>query len=109
MRIPNNFNLFTQTWSIRGAGPGELGEDLGQCRPDQLEIIISPHQTPESVVHTLVHELTHAVEQKLQLNLEERQVDLLALGLIDLFRSNPNLLSLFDRDIQGADDDTPTQ
>jgi hypothetical protein len=98
MRIPQKFRLFSQTWTIRTALPGELPEDLGQCRPDQLEIVINPNQVPESMTHTLVHELIHSIEQKQQLDMTERQVDLIAMGLIDLFRSNDLFHEVFTDD-----------
>lgn len=96
MQIPKKIKLFSQTWTIRGAIPGELPEDLGQCRPDQLEIVLNPNQVPESLMHTLAHEIIHAIELKQQLELTERQVDLIALGLIDLIRSNDKLMEIFD-------------
>ena len=95
--IPNEFKLFNQKWQIRTAIPGELQDDLGQCRPDQLEVVLNSNQTEESIRHTMLHELVHCIEQKLQLEMTERQVDLIALGLIDLFRSNPELLELFEQ------------
>ncbi|KON32722.1 MAG: hypothetical protein AC479_06835 [miscellaneous Crenarchaeota group-6 archaeon AD8-1] len=95
--IPNEFTLFNQKWSIRTAIPGEMTEDLGQCRPDQLEVVLNHNQSTESIRHTLLHELVHCIEQKLHLEMTERQVDLIALGLIDLFRSNPELLELFEQ------------
>lgn len=104
MRIPNKFKLFSQNWTIRGALPGEIGDDLGQCRPDQLEIVLNPNQCPDQLQHTLLHELTHAIEQKQQLELTERQTDLIALGIIDLFRSNPGFIDILgDNDDRGAD------
>lgn len=96
-QIPETFNLFSQQWQIRTAMPYELQEDLGQCRSDQFEILLSKDQSNESLIQTLLHELVHAIEMKLDLQLTERQVDLIALGLIDLFRSNPNMLSLLEK------------
>ena len=84
--LPFQFQLFNQTWHVRAARQHEI-TDLGLCNPDELEIIIN-NQNSESMTHTLTHEIVHAIEQKLQLELTERQVDLLALGLIDLIRSN---------------------
>lgn len=98
MHIPRKIKLFSQTWHIRGSNPGEIPEDLGQCRPDQLEILINPNQVPESMMQTLMHELIHCIEQKSQLDMSERQVDLIALGLIDLTRSNPGFWEIFDDD-----------
>lgn len=94
MQIPSNFKLFHQTWHIRLAQPMEIGDDLGQTRPDLFEIVLNPNQSPESILHTLTHELIHAIETKLKLDMTENQVDLIALGLLDLFRSNPNMLTL---------------
>lgn len=95
MHIPQNFKLFSQTWTTRTSQPGELPEDLGQCRPDQLEVVINPNQTAESLIHTFVHEVIHSIEQKQHLEMTERQVDLIALGLIDLFRNNPDFHEVF--------------
>ena len=100
MWIPEQIKLFSQTWQIRASSPGELVDDLGQCRPDQLEILINPNQVPESMIHTLAHELVHAIEQKLLLDMTERQVDLMALGFIDLIGNNPKFTKIF-----GADND----
>ena len=95
--IPNKFKLFNQTWTIRTAQQGELPDDLGQCRPDQLEVVLNHNQSEESIRHTLLHELIHCIEMKLHLEMTERQVDVLALGMIDLFRSNPQLWQLFEQ------------
>jgi hypothetical protein len=98
-QIPDTFTLFGQQWQIRTADAYELGDDLGQCRADQHEIVISPNQNAETLIHTILHELVHCIELKLDLELTERQVDLVALGLIDLFRNNANMLSLLERQL----------
>lgn len=94
MQIPQRFRLFNQTWTIRLSHPMEIGDDLGQCRRDTREIVLNPNQVPDTLIHTLNHELIHAIEQTLELELTERQTDLLALGLMDLFRTNPMMLGL---------------
>ena len=93
--LPQTFGLFTQPWLIRAARQGELPEDLGQCRPDQLELVINPTQADETMCHTILHELVHSFEQKLLLNLTEQQVDLLALALLDFVRNNPDFFTQF--------------
>jgi hypothetical protein len=85
--LPFEFTLFGQQWRVRAAKQYELS-DLGLCKPDDFEIVIDTNQTAETKVHVLTHEIIHAIEQKLQLELNERQVDLLALGLVDLLRNN---------------------
>lgn len=93
--LPQTFRLFTQQWLIRSARFGELPEDLGQCHPDQFELVINPTQTTESMCHTILHELVHSWEQKLLLNLTEQQTDLLALALLDFLRNNPDFFTQF--------------
>lgn len=89
------FQLFSQEWQIRYGKPTELNDELGLCLPDLRVILVDENQNVDSKKHTIAHELIHAVEQKLLLNLTENQVDLLALGLLDMFRTNPELTWLF--------------
>ena len=95
--LPQTFRLFSQQWLIRAARFGELPEDLGQCRPDQFELVINPQQADESMCHTILHEVVHSWEQKLQLNLTEQAVDLLALALLDFSRNNPDFFTQFQK------------
>jgi hypothetical protein len=46
---------------------------------------------------TVMHELVHLIEITLNQCLTEQQVDTMALGLIHLFRANPGLLTLLER------------
>ena len=93
------FRLFSRSWNIRFSHPGEITDDLGQCRPDQLEILINPNQVSESVKHTIAHEICHAIELSQDLQMTERQIDLMALGIIDLVRNNPELFDVFKVEI----------
>jgi hypothetical protein len=95
-QIPDTFKLFNQTWTIRTALPYEIPDDLGQCRVDQHEIVLATNDCAETLIHVLLHEIVHCIEMKLHLEMTERQVDLISLGIIDLFRSNPNMLSLLE-------------
>lgn len=95
MQIPNNFKLFSQQWSIRPGTDKELPAELGKCYPDTNEILVSANQTPDSLLHTLAHELLHAIETKMHLEMTERQIDVMALGLMDLFRNNPDMTGIF--------------
>jgi hypothetical protein len=96
-QIPNTFILFNQTWQIRTALPHEIPDDLGQCRVDQHEIVLAATQCDETLIHVLLHEICHCIEMKLHLEMTERQVDLMSLGILDLFRSNPNMISLLEK------------
>ena len=95
MDIPNTFKLFQQTWTVRTGTEKELPNELGMCYVDSNEILLRTQGLPaDTIIHTFLHELVHSIEQKLELDMTERQVDLIALGLIDLFRSNPAMVEL---------------
>ncbi len=99
-QIPESFNLFGQHWRIRQATELELDGELGLCVVDDNLIIYDGKQSQQSRQHTILHEVVHAVEQKLHLGLSEQQVDLVALGLLEVFTHTPEMMNLFK---QGAD------
>lgn len=96
VHIPGEINLFSQTWTIRPGSDLELNMNNGLCIADRCEILFNANQTWDSCIHTVMHELIHAIEIKLDLDLTERQVDVMALALIHLFRQNPELEVLLD-------------
>jgi hypothetical protein len=90
--LPVNFDLFDQPWTIRAAHLHELPTDLGLCKADELEVVINPGQCESSMRQTIWHEIVHSWEIKLELDLTERQTDLIALSLIHFFRQNPHMV-----------------
>lgn len=95
MTTPNKFKLFGQEWHIRIGTELELDTDLGRCVSDDNLILLSANQTMDGLKHTLLHEVIHSIEQKLHLNLTEQQVDLIALGLLDIVENTPEMISIF--------------
>ena len=93
-QIPDTFELFSETWTIRTGNDIEMALNNGLCLADSNTILLNPNQTPEGLIHTLIHELLHSLEVKLDLEMTERQVDVLALGLLHLFKTNPDMLTL---------------
>jgi hypothetical protein len=105
MTIPPFIKLFSQIWSIRAAQPHEIGDDLGQCKCETHEIILSPAQTQQQMYQTLMHEIVHAFETTLHLDLSENQVDLLALCFIHFIRENPGFIDLYNPvEVEEVDD-----
>ena len=93
-QIPSKFQLFSQQWHVRPGTDKELPDELGKCYPDSNEILIRPDQTADSIIHTFLHEILHSIEMKMHLEMSERQIDCMALGLMDLFRNNPDMVGL---------------
>lgn len=98
MNIPSTYRLFGQTWTIRTGTDKETEGCLGLCYSASNEILIAPYQKYDAVIQTLLHELLHSIEEKMHLEMTERQIDCLAVGLIDLFRSTPEMLTIFERE-----------
>lgn len=94
--IPGEIELFSELWTIRPGTDKELTNNHGMCYSDSCEIIFNPNCTWDNTLHTVMHELIHAIETKCHLDMTERQVDVMALGLLHLFRQNPQLLELFN-------------
>jgi predicted Zn-dependent protease len=92
--LPITYKLFGQQWTIRAAQGIELQDELGECHSDRHEIVINPNQTDQSAQHTMLHEIIHSIEQKMHLELTERQVDCIALGILHLFNENPELVDI---------------
>lgn len=95
MNIPQQFELFSQTWQIRAGSPKEMTDNHGLCFTDSCEILLNPQQTAQGLKQTLLHELVHCIETKMNLDLTESQVDSMALGLNHLFTANPVFTQLF--------------
>lgn len=91
MIIPERFEFMRQQWTIRSAMAREMPDDMGQCRPVDLEIVIDSTLPEDLQRQVLWHELIHTIEQTFQLDMPDRTVDLIALGIIELIETNPEL------------------
>lgn len=100
MNIPQQFELFSQVWQIRAGNPKEMDNNNGLCYSDSNEILLNPQQTTAGMRQTLLHELLHCIEMKLHLDMSEQQIDTLALGLIHLFQTNPEMLNILANQTQ---------
>ena len=109
LQIPKNFELFSDTWTIRAGTDKELDNNNGLCYTDSQEVLLNPQQTEQQLRHVLLHELVHAIETKLNLALTEEQTDGIALGIKHLFLTNPSLLALLVQEQQNGTTDTQEQ
>jgi hypothetical protein len=91
--------FMSQSWTIRDALPKELIGDLGQCDPTTNTIIIDSTLPRPVWLATLAHELIHVIEITLNQCLTEQQTDTIAIGLVHLLKTNPEIITLFaDKD-----------
>lgn len=73
---------------------GMSDDNLGSCEDEAQRICVAQGLKKDLIQDTLLHEITHALDYHLHLNLEERQVSVLATGLIAVFRANSALRKL---------------
>lgn len=92
--------FMSQTWTIRNAEPKELNTDLGQCDPTTNTIIIDGDLSRSVWLATLAHELIHVIEITLNQCLTEQQTDTIAIGLVHLLKTNPEIIMLFADDME---------
>jgi hypothetical protein len=89
----------SQLWQIRAAKPKELIDCLGLCDPRTNTILLDPDLPTDVLLQTLTHELIHTLEMTLNQCLTEQQVDVMAAGIVHLLRTNPELLELYNQDV----------
>lgn len=87
MKIPKQVVVMGKPYTV-GPLSDDCG-DYGRCRSVTQEIHVNMGQAPHQMRDTLLHEVLHAVSNELHLELEERQVHVLANALLDTLRRNP--------------------
>jgi hypothetical protein len=68
------------------------GKDSGECFNDKCLILVNPEIHPEQQRDTLLHEVCHAIDIEMDTGMRERQIRLLATGLLQFMRSNPEVI-----------------
>ena len=78
----------------------ELPNQLGEFSYEEYSIKIKSGQHPLAEMDTLLHECIHAIDDCFQLNMSERQVYCLAVGVLALLRDNRNMLACLTEAIE---------
>lgn len=90
--MPDALRILSKKWSVRTQTP-KGGKDVGECTFSTATIWVSPNQSIDHQRDTLLHEAMHAIEEELGAGMRERQIKLMATGILDLLRSNPALVA----------------
>ena len=64
------------------------------------EILISPNLSDEGKTSVLLHECLEMMNYFSQIGLKHRQITAVASGFYQLFADNPELLDMFDEDVE---------
>lgn len=69
----------------------EMPDELGLCHSDIQQIWLAESNTDETMLNTLLHECIHTIDHTYNLDMTERQVDVMATALIAFARDNPRI------------------
>lgn len=75
----------------------------GEFDPYKLGITIKDGQVSIEEMDTLLHETMHAIDHWLDLGLSERQIRVMATGLIGVFQDNPDFADFVTRPMKPTD------
>lgn len=73
----------------------ELPNAFGEYEYKTQIVRVQRGQQPAFEADTILHELIHAIDDAMQLQLRERQVHCLAVGLVALFKDNADFQAYF--------------
>ena len=65
--------------------------NLGECSNTSQELLYSLKQGSDQLKDTVLHEILHAIDYAVQANLKERQVHIMATGILSVLRDNKKL------------------
>ena len=91
--IPQVLQIIGKPYQVLIVPLLDEGLNVGEMSEHHQAITMAAGQTFENERDTLLHEILHAIEERLQLKMREKQVALLATGLLQVLRENPKLVA----------------
>jgi len=95
MMRPKKLQILGKNYAVQFVNPAPLADDehqdCGRCLDSEQRILVQYDLPPELERDTVLHETIHAIDYVLQLELTERQVSVLASGLLAVLKANPSL------------------
>lgn len=95
--IPSTVDVIGRTYAVQY--DDSLKGLLGLCDSDVLKISIFPGQLKSMELDTVLHEVIHAVDIAMLLNMSERQVYCITVGLLSVLKGNPQFLEYLNKAI----------
>jgi hypothetical protein len=92
-------DILGKRWSVQWKRPGKL---FGRCDSRACLIRVDPDCAADQRRDTLLHEVVHAIDNELDTRMKERQVRLLATGLLHFLRANPEAVRWMLADTGGS-------
>lgn len=90
---PKRVKVGSRYYDIEYVASVDADDSLGECDYLPQKCLIKEGQAFEGERDSVIHELFHAVDENQQTDLKEKQVHMLASGVLTLLRDNPKLVS----------------
>lgn len=81
--------IFGRDFQVNFKPAEHMVDDLGTTHANDSKIDIRMGQSPLEERDTVLHEVIHAIDHTMEIGLKEKQVVVLAHGLIGVFQDNP--------------------
>lgn len=107
MSISVPFTILSHSGEVVFVDPKNIEDKCGQCHQDELIVRIKEGMADDIAGTTLIHELIHVIEFLTHIELKEREIDCLALGLYSFLKENPHLVEwlLLKEEEEGQEDE----
>ena len=89
--VPDSVEVLGRTFKVRLMAPDEHTDADGMMELDKQLISLRLNHSEEYNKDTTLHEIIHAIDEVMNLGMEEHQVHLMAVGLISVLAKNPEL------------------
>lgn len=92
MNPPDLVRVLGRDIPLQEVGVEALLKAVGEYDYEHQIVRYREGQQPVFQADTILHELLHAIDDAMQLDMKERQVYCVAVGLVALLRDNPDFL-----------------
>lgn len=91
--VPTKLRVMGKMYEVKLVPAADVGEDYGDCNDRVGQIRVACDAYFDEQRDTVMHEALHALDHALNTKLKERQVRVLATGIVLLLLDNPQLAS----------------
>ena len=95
MPLPKVVRVLGRDIPVKVYPADEMPKAFGEYDYETQIVRIKEGQQPAFEADTLLHELVHAMDDAMQLNMRERQVHCIAVGIVALFKDNADFAEYF--------------
>lgn len=93
--LPTSISVIGKRYRVVKIAPSSDGS-YGECLEEQQEIRLKPGLPLEQEQDTLLHEIIHAIDFSMNAKMSERQITVLATGLICVLKENRDFLAYLE-------------